>query len=223
MYNEENFIDVQSYETYNSKDDFVIENGILCRCYAKSTVVTIEDGVTTIKKDAFKYLENKKRRERGWKCFCIGTEEENPTPLRKIVLPNSVTEIEEGAFANLEYLEEINLPNGITEIPNALFCNCHNLKEINIPDTVKKIGDNAFACCDELKKINIPDSIEEIGEGAFWLCIGVSEKNFNFSRSLKKIGKEAFWWTGARIAIFADCECGKDAFLACDDLMRKEI
>ena len=87
---------------------------------------------------------------------------------------------------------------------------------------VTKIGDNAFSGCQNLKKINIPDSIEEIGKNAFHMCMGLGGKNFNFSRSLKKIGENAFWFVGARIAIFADCECGKDAFLRCD-VVRKEI
>ncbi|MCM1314668.1 MAG: leucine-rich repeat domain-containing protein [Prevotella sp.] len=223
MNDNEKIINVPSYETYNSDDDFSRDNGILNRCYAESTVVTIPSDVKKITKDAFKYLENKKKRERDWKRFCIETEEENPKPLRKIVLPNSVTEIEEGAFANLEYLEEINLPNGITEIPNDLFCNCHNLKEIDIPDTVTKIGDNAFSCCQNLKKINIPASIEEIGKSSFYMCGGMKGKIFKFSRSLKKIGEQAFFMTGARIAIFADCECGEGAFYGCEDRVWKEI
>ncbi|MDE6034390.1 MAG: leucine-rich repeat domain-containing protein [Ruminococcus sp.] len=222
MYNKEDFIDVPFYETYNSENDFMIDNDILYRCYAKSTVVTIPSGIKKIKKGAFKYLINNEEREIDWKQFCIKTEEENPTPLKKIVLPNSVTTIEEETFANLKYLEEINIPDRITEIPNSLFCNCYNLKKINVPNTVTKIGDKAFCCCSNLNKINIPDFVEEIGKEAFYMCGGMEGKTFKISRCIKKIGEQAFGFTGARFLISSECECGKDAFLGCDDVERCE-
>ena len=204
MYNEEDIIDIppEDIKIVENSSCF-IDNGILYRYYDIDKTIKIPDGVTKIKKDAFNSKNNHK--------------------IKRINLPSTVTEIVDGTSSNLTSLEEINIPNGITKIENNLFCNCRNLKKINLPDKVIKIGDNAFCCCFSLKEINIPDSIEEIGISAFFLCISLDEKIFNFSKRLKKIGENAFAHTKTRIAIFNNCEIGKDAFLACKELIRKEI
>ncbi len=65
------------------------------------------------------------------------------------------------------YVEEIVLPTTITSIDNDAFYDCTNLKKVNIPNSVTSIGDSAFSGCTGLTSITIPDSITSIGYAAF--------------------------------------------------------
>lgn len=116
------------------------------------------------------------------KCLIYNT-------VKKIVLPESVKELEDEALAGIE-LNEIILPEGMTKIGKGNFSMSNiktikwprsvtrieegmfgyaNLEEIEIPDTVTYIGNVAFLNT-KLKEVYIPDSVTEIGEGAFYDC-----------------------------------------------------
>ena len=73
------------------------------------------------------------------------------TSLISIVLPSSVTSIEDNAFAN-----------------------CIGLTTFTIPSSVTSIGDGAFAGCSGLTTFTIPSSVTSIGEGAFDSCSGLT-------------------------------------------------
>lgn len=86
------------------------------------------------------------------------------------ILPNSVTEIEEGAFKGCYELKSIIIPNSVTKIGDEAFSGCKNLKSITIPNSVIGIGEFAFESCYGLTSVTIPDSVTYIGEGAFDDC-----------------------------------------------------
>ena len=66
-------------------------------------------------------------------------------------------------------LTKIVLPDGLKKIPEGAFKGCKFLREINIPDSVTEIGNDAFQRCSSLKEINIPDGVTEIGPATFFL------------------------------------------------------
>jgi len=51
-----------------------------------------------------------------------------------ITIPNSVTSIENGAFADCRVLTSITIPNSVTSIGDAVFQNCLSLTSITMPD-----------------------------------------------------------------------------------------
>ena len=82
-------------------------------------------------------------------------------------IPDSVTEIESGAFFGCTSLSGIEIPDSVTEIGSSAFFGCTSLSSIEIPDSVTSIGFYAFSGCKNLSSIEIPDSVTEIGSSAF--------------------------------------------------------
>lgn len=78
-------------------------------------------------------------------------------------IPDSVTEIAEGAFAFNAYLEEVKLSSNLKLIREDVFRGCH-FKEVVIPDGVENIYGCAFSDNKELTKLTIPSSVWGIGK-----------------------------------------------------------
>ncbi len=91
------------------------------------------------------------------------------TDLTEIVLPNTVKKIGSAAFQDNKKLKRIVLPEGMTEIPIRLCCLCSILEEAEIPKSVIKINRNAFQWCYKLKT-QLPPKVKEIGSDAFSYC-----------------------------------------------------
>ena len=75
---------------------------------------------------------------------------------------------------HLSCLTSIDIPNSVTEIGDGAFQGCYSLATIDIPNSVTKIGNSAFYGCTSLTTINIPSSVAEIEIGAFWKCTAVT-------------------------------------------------
>ena len=82
-------------------------------------------------------------------------------------IPNSVTIISSGAFADCSSLTSITMPYGVTSIGGIAFSGCSSLTNLTIPDSVTSVGDYAFNYCTSLTSVTIPSSVEDIGQGAF--------------------------------------------------------
>lgn len=72
--------------------------------------------------------------------------------LKSIVLPNSVEELGDAAFANGNF-ESITLSSKLKAIPAEAFKSCRYLTQITIPASVTEVGISAFANCGKLKTI----------------------------------------------------------------------
>lgn len=86
--------------------------------------------------------------------------------LRDVVLPASVVDLGEGAFASCHKLFKITMP-GVEFIGKECFALCESLKEIILPETLGKIWEGAFAGCKALEEINIPSHLKIIDKSAF--------------------------------------------------------
>jgi hypothetical protein len=105
---------------------------------------------------------------------------------KNIVLPNHVTEIEEGLCKEFSLLESIEVPDGVEVIGNNAFEGCTVLSDINMPKNLKKIGYDSFKDCKFITSITLPKNVTEIGDSAFYGClslqsINVDEENEMFS------------------------------------------
>ena len=88
-------------------------------------------------------------------------------PVRKIVLPDTITYISPYAFAYFPLLKTVNFPDGITDIPDYAFYDCRYFKKVEI-NNLRSIGAYAFYNCCCMYSFRFPDTLESIGEYAFW-------------------------------------------------------
>ena len=114
----------------------------------------------------------------------------NCSKLTSVTIPNSVTTIGSRAFYDCSALTSVNIPNSVTTIGDGAFEGCSELTSVTIPNSVTKIGDYAFYNCSELTSVTIPNSVTRIGDWAFSGCRSL--KNFTFGSGLRSIGQEAF-------------------------------
>ena len=78
--------------------------------------IVIEDGVTSISRDAFDGCSN----------------------LNKVTIAESVTHIGAEAFMECVKLQSINLPNSVTQIDSCIFIRCTELSEMHDPDLLSR-------------------------------------------------------------------------------------
>ena len=95
--------------------------------------------------------------------------------VKKLVIPEGVTEISAYAFQDYTNLTSITLPKSLREIRESAFAGCTGLTEIIIPEGVIEIASKAFRNCESLTSITLPKSLREIGESAFDECENLSE------------------------------------------------
>ena len=178
--------------------DSVVEigEGAFHDCENLNGTLTLGKSLRTIERDAF--------------CGCSFTDE--------LTLPDGLTSIGAGAFSSCDALNGIlTLPDSVETIGAYAFYGCDGFGgTLTIPDSVKTVGESAFYDCDgftglklsasltRIEKLSfasmsglktevvIPESVTEIGESAFSFS---SMPSVRFPSTLKKIGKQAFYWT----------------------------
>lgn len=115
----------------------------------------------------------------------------NYTEAEFYAVPQSVTSIGEYAFGgDIPSLKTVIIPDTVTEIGNGAFMDFYGLEYIDIPTSVTEIGDNAFNGCSQLASITIPNSVTEIGASAFRYCSSL--QSVSLTEGLKSIGDYAF-------------------------------
>ena len=139
--------------------------------------------------------------------------------LTSLVIPDSVTNIGDYAFAFCRTLTDIVIPDSVTSIGNWAFWNCRSLTDIVIPDSVTSIGDNAFHFCSSLSNIAISDSVTSIGNNAFSDCRSLTD--IVIPDSVTNIGDAAFCGCKSlRTIVIPDSvtSIGNNAFCDCSSL-----
>ena len=96
----------------------------------------------------------------------------------------------DSAFLEIGILKQIVIPDSVTDIEDQAFCGCKSLQKIDIPNSITSIGYNAFGLCESLQYINIPDSVTFLGPATFHKCISLQQ--VTISNSLARIDYMTF-------------------------------
>lgn len=101
--------------------------------------------------------------------------------LSNIILPNTISVINNFAFADLENLVEIsnfNLIDEISSINTGVFRNCESLVNITLPTNILSVYPNAFYNCYYFNSIDF-SNITYIGANAFLGCMSLQNLNLS--------------------------------------------
>ncbi len=133
---------------------------------------------------------------------------------KSVIIPDSVTTIENFAFKDSKSLAEITIPDSVTSIGSGAFKNTAwlnnqpdglvyagkvayvykgdimQLKSITIADGTNSIAESAFSGCEYLTDVVIPDSVKSIGKWAFQDCLRLT--NVSLGNGVESIGTRAF-------------------------------
>ena len=156
-YYPENFI-----ENWNSEyDDFNYAQQLICDC-----VIGVRD-ILYLYGDVTGLNLSGSAIEEGMFYRC--------SHIRKLSVPQGITEIGDEAFRRCEGLQEIQLPDGLKTIGSKAFQECKSLQKVVVPDSVETMGYSVFESCENLMSVYIPDTVTEIGSRIFTDCPNLAE------------------------------------------------
>ncbi len=112
--------------------------------------------------------------------------------IKKIILPNTIREIDDNAFSGCK-LEEIELPIGLETIGKNAFSNT-NLRSISISEGVKSIGAYCFWNCRSLTKAILPSTLREVSTFCFYDCRNL--KDVTLTDGIEELAGYSFQLTG---------------------------
>ena len=112
---------------------------------------------------------------------------DSPNASGNVVITNTydgypVTSIGDDAFES-SGITSVIIPNSVTNIGEQAFAGCYSLTSVTIPDSVTSIGVGAFFKCYDLTSVTIPNSVTSIGESAFLRCFSLTNITVNATNS----------------------------------------
>ena len=152
--------------------DFNLTTGTITKYNGTDTVVVIPSKIN------------------GFTVETIGHAAFERSAVTSVTIPDSVTAIHDGAFANCSQLTNISIPNSVTSIGLSAFEHCTSLKSITLPSSLRNISMFLFRNCSQLTTIQIPDSVLSIQDYAFGNCISL--ETIHIPVSVTSIGVYAF-------------------------------
>ena len=144
--------------------------------------------------------------------------------LRVVVLPQTITRIEDYAFSD-SVLKDVKINGKIKTVNSTLFKRCTELESVTFDKDcgLETIGDNAFDGCESLNHIGLPEGLKTIGSSAFNDC--TSLKTIDLPASVTTIKDHAFSNSGlTRFNIYENITTiNESVFEGCADLEKITI
>ena len=147
----------------------------------------------------------------------------NLSGLKTIIIPSTVKEIGMNAFAFNNTLENVIINDGVEIIGSGAFQQCKNLKNVDLPNSVNSMGSMAFYYCSKLEKIRIPDNIESILLYTFCGCKNLN--NIILPQKLKEIQEHALQETALETITIPSSvvTLGNSVFVGCTKLSEIDL
>ena len=129
---------------------------------------------------------------KGRKVVAIGKNAFRHTAIESVRLPDSVTAIDDHAFADCPYLQDVNLPVGLKYLGVGTFQNCPSLKSASIPQSIDVIPESCFQYDSSLQNVSFKSKSEiTIDNFAFYGCNKLFLVDFSMISKVK-LGVGAF-------------------------------
>ncbi len=112
--------------------------------------------------------------------------------VKSVVIPDTVTKIEDKAFIGCTALESVTFGAHTEELGSAVFKDCTALKQMVLPQGIATISDHLFENCTALKSVTVPDSVDNIDYQAFIFCGALEEVIISDNSGLLQISETAF-------------------------------
>lgn len=143
----------------------------------------------------------------GYKVTTVKASSFQSLAITSLVIPDSVTTIGGGAFANCTALETLDMGNGVTAIGGyynnsvstadydtyaqyGAFGGCLALKSVKFSERLLSIGNQSFAECPALTEVTLPDSLQSVGVQCFYHAKALTSASFG--TKLETVGSYAF-------------------------------
>lgn len=116
--------------------------------------------------------------------------DKNVENIESVILPDSVTKLDNRTFYQAINLRNIRLSNSLVEIGNKCFKDCRKLQKVKIPDSVHNLGQGCFCDCRELEDVILSSNLQKLEEHTFQRCGKLQE--IVIPPQIKFIGSECF-------------------------------
>ena len=144
----------------------------------------------------------------GYKVTTVKASSFQSLAITSLVIPDSVTTIGGGAFANCTALETLDMGNGVTAIGGysnysgadtsdydsyaryGAFGGCLALKSVKFSERLLSIGNQSFAECQALTEVALPDALQTVGVQCFYHAKALTSASLG--TKLESIGTYAF-------------------------------
>ncbi len=107
------------------------------------------------------------------------------TKIKKVILPDTIIDLQSSAFCGCTNLETINTPDSLKVIRSYCFENCSGLKSFDL-NKVEIIGLNIMKGCKSITEMYVPGTLKRVSDGAFEQCTNL--KTLTFAEGVEVIG-----------------------------------
>ena len=146
------------------------------------------------------------------------------TKIKKVTIPDTVTELGASVFKECENLETVTLSKNLLFMGGECFKDCKSLTSIVLPDSLTELRGEAFMGCSSLKEVVLPKNITEIKGNTFENC--TSLESIEIPSGVTRIAAHAFYGCSSLSYVFVPdtvTEIGSSAFRKCDSLESIEL
>lgn len=113
---------------------------------------------------------------KDYKVTVIGRQVFQRKDIESVEIPDTVTEIQDYAFAANRTLKSVKFSKNLKIIGPSAFFLCQNLESVELPASLKEISDHAFSAAG-LKSVTIPESktLTKLDQFVFYQCQQLTE------------------------------------------------
>lgn len=87
----------------------------------------------------------------------------NCKSLTEVIFKDGITKIPASMCAE-SYIKKVVIPDSVTEIDSYAFSGCTSLSSLTLPENVTSIGYGAFSGCTELSNLTLPENLTSLGD-----------------------------------------------------------